>query len=495
VRLRSLAGAACLLSLNTFGAAGAFAAGEDALTELIRHQTDLGSDAGQRGDQATADGFLDDQVLFSGGDGSVSSDSKFDRSDAVSTLLKKRTRNFLDAGQRGDIAAMRRLLDDHALFINEDGVAYGRQNFAGGAPAPPPKGIPSSVSIQDWVLHHDGSAAVSSFVIAQQVRYDGQPLEYKFLTVETWVKRAASWKLMASETIPLHQDPAAVALPAAVLTGYTGTYSAGPGSSVVVSVDHDTILLATNGAKASPLKPEFRDIFFKPGLPTGYAPPRIIFQRDAKGLISGYVNGGLVYRRQGVVGQDTPAAPAASVPSASVPSASAPPTSAPSASTPSTPPLGPLKLRDFVVNHDSDVAVAAFFHDRDTPYYGQMLHQTYRSMETWVRHGTAWKMISSQGRAMQQDPPAATLPPLELKDYLGKYAVGRSLVVSITEDGGELAMSTNHGKPVALRATVRDVFFMTGSPRIIIIFQRDSHGKIAGYISRREERDLRFSKV
>jgi hypothetical protein len=96
---------------------------------------------------------------------------------------------------------------------------------------------------------------------------------------------------------------------------------------------------------------------------------------------------------------------------------------------------------------------------------------------------------------MQLDLPAATLPPLELKDYLGRYAVGRSLVVSITEDGSELAMSINHGKPVALRAAVRDVFFMPGSPRINIIFQRDSRGRIEGYISRREERDLRFSKI
>jgi hypothetical protein len=469
--LRSLAGAACLLSASAFGAAGAFAAGEDALTELLRHQTDLGSDAGQRGDQATVDGFLDDQVLFSGGDGSVSRDEKFDRSDEVSILLKKQTQNFIDAGQRGDIAAMRRLLDDKVLFVNEDGLAHGRLDFAGGAPAAPPKGIASSVSIQDWVLHHDGGVAVSSFVVAQQVRYDGQPLEYKFLTVETWVKRAASWKLMGSETIPLHQDPSSATLPAGVLADYTGTYSAGLGSSVVISVDHDAILLATNGAKASPLKAESPDVFFKPGLPIGYAPPRIIFLRDANGLISGYVNGGLIYKSQSV-------AAAASASSAAA-----------------TPPLGPLKLRDFVVKHYPDVAVAAFFHDRDTPYYGQMLHQTYRSMETWVRRGTAWKMITSQGRAMQQDPPAIMLPPVELKDYLGKYAVGRSLAVSITEDSNGLALSTNHGKPVVLRAAVRDVFFTPGSPRISIVFQRDSHGRVEGYISRREERDLRFSKV
>jgi hypothetical protein len=464
--LRFLA-AACLLPASMIGAMNASASGHDALTELIRQQTDLGSDAGQRGDQATVDSFLDDQVLFSGGDGSVSRDPKFDLTDAVSTLLKTQTQQFLDAGQRGDIAAMRRQLDEKALFINEDGVASGRSDFAGGAPAAPPKGVPSSVSIEDWVLHHDGEVAVSSFFVHQQIRYDGQPLDYKFLTIESWVRRGTSWKLIASETIPLHQDPAPVTLPAAVLAGYTGTYSAGLGSSVVVSVDNDAILLATNGAKASPLKAEFRDIFFKPGLPPGYAAPRIIFQRDSNGLISGYVNAGLVYRKT-----EGAAAPGSSAP-----------------------PLGPLRLRDFVVNHSGNVAVAAFFHDRDTPYYGQVLQQSYRSMETWVRRGTNWKMISSQGRAVQQDLPAITLPSHDLRDYLGRYAVGRNLAVSIAENGDALAMTTNDGEPVALRAAVRDVFFTPGSPRTSIIFQRDSQGRVQGYISRREERDLRFSKI
>ena len=56
----------CIVALH------AWAADDNELTRLLRHQTDLGSDAGQRGDQATVDSFLDEQVVFSGGDGSVS---------------------------------------------------------------------------------------------------------------------------------------------------------------------------------------------------------------------------------------------------------------------------------------------------------------------------------------------------------------------------------------------------------------------------------------
>ena len=486
--LQSLAAAACLLPVNSFAvgnppaAGNPAAAGEDALTALLRHQTDVGSEAGQRGDQETVNSFLDDLVLFSGGDGSVSRDPKFDSSGAVSKLLERQTISFLEAGQRGDVAAMQRMLDPKIVFINEDGDACGFSDFAGGAPAAPPKGIPSSVGISDWVLHTQGDVAVSSFVVNQLVHYDGQPLEYKFLTVDTWVQRGTSWKLLGGETIPLHQEPSAVTLPSETLAEYAGTYSAGLGSSVVVSVDQGTITLATNGAKATPVKAEYRDVFFRTGLPPGYAPPRVIFQRDATGAISAYVNGGVVYRKSPGIALVAPLA-------------ASPPPAAPSAPTPpSTPPQGPLKLRDFVVHHSGDVAVAAFFHDRDTPYYGQVLHQTYRSMEAWVKRGNEWKMIASQGRGLQKDPPAATLAPHELTEYLGRYVVGKSLAVTVAQDGEGLAMSINEGKPMALRATVRDVFFTPGAPRTIIIFLRNSSGRVEGYVSRRDERDLKFTK-
>jgi Domain of unknown function (DUF4440) len=464
---RALAGAACLFSLAAFGAFGAFGADEAALTALLRQQTDLGSDAGQRGDQATMESFLDDEVLFSGGDGSVSRDTQFDKSDAVSALIKQQTQAFLDAGQRGDVAAMRRYLDHQVLFINEDGSASRWRNFAGGAPAAPPKGVPSSISISDWVLHYRGDVAVSSFIGHQLVRYDGQSLEYQYLTVETWVQQGAAWKLLGSETIPLHQDPPAMTLPPEKLQEYVGIYSAGPGSSVTVSLDQGALVFTTNGVRGTPLKPEARDVFFRAGSPPGYAPPRAIFRRDTHGLVSGYSSGGLIYRK------------------------SEPGTPQGTASAPAT---GPLVLRDFVVTHSGDVAVAAFFHDRDTPSYGQVQHQTFRSMETWVKRGTAWKMMASQGRALQTDPPALVLLADQLGEYSGRYVLGKNLTVTIAPTKDALAMSTNGGNPKSIEAMAPDWFFTPGSPRTSMIFERDPNGLITGFVSRLEGRDLKFTK-
>ena len=93
--LGALVVAICLLS--TAG----LAAQEDPIAALIRQQIDISSEAGQRGDQATVDKYLDDAVLFSAGDGTVQRDTKLDQNDALSTLLKQQTQVFRNASQRG----------------------------------------------------------------------------------------------------------------------------------------------------------------------------------------------------------------------------------------------------------------------------------------------------------------------------------------------------------------------------------------------------------
>jgi len=450
----------CLLSTV------ALAAQEDAITALIRRQTDISSEAGQRGDQATIDKYLDDAVLFSAGDGTVQRDTKLDQNDTLSTLLKQQTQAFRNASLRGDLAAMRSYLDDQLLFVNEDGVVFNRHDFARGAPAAAPKGVLSTVTITDWVLHSSDNLAVTSFVNDQVMHYAEQTLNEKYLSVETWIKHGPQWKLLASETTLLHQDPPAQMLPADTWNDYLGAYSAGPGSAVTITRDGNLLGVNVNGTKAPSLAVEVRDIFFTPNQPLGYERPRFIFQRNADGQVTGYASRGLVYTKNAAATQSG-----------------------------ATPPPGPLVLRDFIVHHTDTVAVATFFHDRDTPSYGQTMHQTYRSSETWIKRGAEWKLIASQGRQLMPDPPTLTLSAEALNGYVGTYAASPTFTARITRAGNALAASINGEKAVPVCATVPDVFFFPGEPRIRLIFQRNANGQITGYLKRREERDLIFRKI
>lgn len=443
---------------------------EDPLVARLRAMTDTMSWAGQKGDQATVDGFLDDEILFSAGDGNVQRDEKLDKSDALSQLLRQQTQAFQAASQRGDIAAMRRYLDRKILYVNEDGVVSDWSDFGGGAPAAVPGGLRSSVSITDWVVHHTGHVAAASFVVHQTASIGGQTLQDKYLAVETWIEHDKSWKLIGSETIPLHEDPVLLRLPESRLNDYAGTYTAGPGSERKISVSDDALAISSNGAKPVSFKAEAPDVFLLPGQPAGYARQRCVFQRDAAGLVTGYTTAGILYEK------------------------STRPEVAASAANLTTPEMGQLVLRDFVVHFDGDVAIATFLHDRVTPWYGQTLRQTYRSMETWIRRSDSWKILTSQGRQILPDDRVITLPADTLNDYAGTYAAGGALHITIAREGAFLIASTQGEGARPLDAAARDVFFTPGAPRVRILFQRDADGHISGFIHRREERDLLFAR-
>jgi ketosteroid isomerase-like protein len=373
-------------------AAAPGAPAHDATAALIRRRTEVFSDASARNDATAMNDMLDDDVLFSNGNGDIQRDPQRDKADSVSALLKRRTQAFIDAGRRGDTAAVARYLDRDVLFVNEAGALLGRRDATRAAPAATPKGARVTVTLTDWRLRHAGDMAVASFTEDQTLRHGGQVVDDTSITVETWIRRGASWKLLASQTVRKHRDPPTTILPADALNDYVGAYSAGAGANVIISRDGDALTSSRNGAKPVPLAAEARDIFFASGEAPGYPRQRFTFQRDASGRVTG-----LVSRIRG----------AGDLVAAKVDSAGAQGESV--AAGPVIPPT--LILRDFVARHVGDIVVATFLHDKVTHIGAVTLHTTFRSSETWFRRGGAWKIIASQGRELQPDPPAKPLSP------------------------------------------------------------------------------------
>jgi hypothetical protein len=106
-------------------------------------------------------------------------------------LLKQQTQSFHEAGQRGDLPAMRRYLDEQVTFIDENGVVSSQRTFKGGAPAAAPKPGSYSLTLSDWILHDGGDVAVASYTDHQTVRFGDQILSYWFLSVDSRVKRCS----------------------------------------------------------------------------------------------------------------------------------------------------------------------------------------------------------------------------------------------------------------------------------------------------------------
>jgi ketosteroid isomerase-like protein len=371
--LSAVAAAACLLTASAV-------ADDDPTVAVLERQTNVFSEASARNDQAAMNALLDDDVLFSNGDGTIQRDAGRDASSAVSVSIERQAQEFLDAGRRGDVAAMQRYLDDDLLFVTEDGTLLERSDFTRDPLAAGPQDVAAPADISGWVLRQSGDAAVAAFYDTRTVRDGARTFTRRSLTVETWIQRGTAWKLFGSQTIAVHQDPPLVSVPSDEFNDYVGMYTAGPGYAIAISRDANGLLSSVNGAKPTPLGAQARDAFFVLGITTGYPRPTIVFQRDANGHVTGCV------KRVGGAGTIvlTKAGP--------VPAQSGPAVPTDISST--------LALRDFVVHRSGDVAVATFLHDKVTHYNGLVLHATFRSSETWIERGTQWKMLSSQGREL-----------------------------------------------------------------------------------------------
>jgi ketosteroid isomerase-like protein len=150
-----------------------------------------------------------------------------------------------------------------------------------------------------------------------------------------------------------------------------------------------------------------------------------------------------------------------------------------------------LRQVDFHVElHGDDTAVTSFKDLSTFSFHGQVLHAAYLSTEVWHRDGDAWRMVSSQTLALPDDPPAAALAPALLDEYVGTYAAAPDYAIRVTRDGDRLLAAVDGGPPVAMRAELRDVFFVPGAPRLRRIFQRDAQGRVTGFVSRREGHDI-----
>ena len=196
-------------------------------------------------------------------------------------FLHKQTQAFSDAGQRGDGAAMAKMLDPGVIFFNETGEKATRADMAGATP--PAAGAPiRTITTTDWDCKVYGDVAVTSFI---DVLEQGKPGEMKFRSVESWRKQGAGWKMIGSETLTLQQDPDAVVLDGEALDEYVGSYEAGASMKFTFARKGGDLLASLNGSAETAQEAQARDIFFTPG--HGTTPK--VFQRGDDGKITGFI--------------------------------------------------------------------------------------------------------------------------------------------------------------------------------------------------------------
>jgi endonuclease/exonuclease/phosphatase (EEP) superfamily protein YafD len=213
----------------------------------------------------------------------VSADSANDAE--LSALLKKQTEEFSQAGQKGDVAVFDRYLDPEVVFTNETGSIATKKDLLESCVPPPANSGEHHIEVTNWVLHRQGDVATATFIDELTQDFHDQKIVLRFQSTETWAKRETGWKMIASQTMNVQQDPLAIALPVSELDEYVGTYQTTPAIVVKIARDNTNLTTSTNGATPIALKVEMKDLLFIPGEPN----VRRIFQRDSAGHVIGYI--------------------------------------------------------------------------------------------------------------------------------------------------------------------------------------------------------------
>jgi len=209
--------------------------------------------------------------------------------DPAVDLLRGKDQALLDAIAPGDRKVWDTALAPDAVYVDENGVIMDRAAFMKQL-EPLPAGASGSLRIASYAAQINGDLATVIHTDDEEEKYHGQTLHARYLMTETWRRQSGEWKLHLVHAYAILKDPPSITLPEEDLQQYAGRYSGGSDLIYVIQWDGQQLLGGRQGRKLAPLQAEIRDVLFVPGQPR----TRKIFQRDANGKITGFVD-----RREG----------------------------------------------------------------------------------------------------------------------------------------------------------------------------------------------------
>lgn len=205
--------------------------------------------------------------------------------DKTTELLRSKDQTLLDAIAPGDRKVWDQDLAANAIYVDENGTIIERAEFLKQL-EPLPAGASGNLKIVEYSARVSGDLATVVHTDDEQEMYHGQKLLARYLTSETWRRDAGEWKLYMVHTYAVLKDPPAISLPPEELKQYAGRYVGGSDLVFTIQWDGKQLVGGQAGRPMKPLAVEVRDVLFVPGQPR----IRKIFQRDAKGNITGFVD-------------------------------------------------------------------------------------------------------------------------------------------------------------------------------------------------------------
>ena len=154
---------------------------------------------------------------------------------------------------------------------------------------------------------------------------------------------------------------------------------------------------------------------------------------------------------------------------------------------------GSIKVINPVLTFHDKIAVIHYVADEHEVVFGQQLHTTYGTVNTYYKTDTSWMMIGSQVFEIPQLPVALKIPQQVLQQYVGTYTLSdRTAVVTVSND--TLYIQKGNAAPEVLLAETANIFFRKSDTRGRKIFIKNDKGEVL-MLERRNGNDLAWKRT
>lgn len=204
-------------------------------------------------------------------------------SESDADVLRRQTKDLIDAITSGTASVWERYLDPEARYIDESGDVQTRKDMVDGI-KPLPEGVSGSIEIEKFDVVVHGDVAVATYIDDENEDFHGHKLHCKYRTTDTWKKTKDGWRLVAGQVTALRTDPPAISLARSLREQYCGEYALTSAIHYEIRCQGDAFEGQQTGRKPETLRAEAPDVLFVPGKPRY----RYVFLRDASGKITGF---------------------------------------------------------------------------------------------------------------------------------------------------------------------------------------------------------------
>ena len=177
----------------------------------------------------------------------------------TAAVLRAQTQALLDAVAIGDMKVWDRYLDPGVVYLSEAGEIQTKAQLLDEL-KPLPAGITGKIELGRFEVKQFGDTAVVIHVDEELENYFGHEIHAQYMNTATWRLGGDGWKLIAQQVYASLLDPPAIALPAAQLDEYAGSYQLSDAIGYAIRRDGDHLVGERTGRPAQPLRIEARDV-------------------------------------------------------------------------------------------------------------------------------------------------------------------------------------------------------------------------------------------